>query len=378
MRIYLLDGLSRYDVFRVWMERLRGVLQVMGHEAVPSPPLRRLEGPAPVVSLGFSMVRSWAAQNRDQYHICWTVDHPGYLANLFMPEVSGFPVNPARTLVLSVDRGWARFAARVYGHSGVVFVPHPGVEDVGAGMEWRERDLPVLVCGSIEDPDAVVQEMRAAVPPLRTVADALLEYRFDAGEPLDAAVWGAVRPLCKDRFAAAVAFNALYTFQDRYHRNRSRLTMLKALKHVPVLCCGVGPWAKLGLPPNVEVRNSLGYDETAALMRRARVVVNCAPLHREGSHERVFEALAAGCGVVSTPSTYLAEQEWPALRFCSADGGDVADVVTGMLSDDTMPDRIAVSRQQVMEKHSMHVRARTVLDAVAKRWPELRVAVSGA
>ena len=91
--IRILDGLSRYDIFRNWQSALRD-----GFDRADIPasivPLGRDYEPGSnghTVTLGFNLVRHWSVSNLQRLHFAWTVDHPNFHGELLSRvDRSGF------------------------------------------------------------------------------------------------------------------------------------------------------------------------------------------------------------------------------------------------------------------------------------------------
>jgi hypothetical protein len=165
-------------------------------------------------------------------------------------------------------------------------------------------------------------------------------------------------------------------YLEKYINNFMRLEVLSRLGGLNITLVG-------NLADGVSVRGSnvqktgfIPFEQSLALIDRAKVLVNVRPGFPNGGHERVFYALSRGTAVVSNASTFL-EPDMAAhgfLRFFGPDGADVEDRSLALLGDLGRGDvDIAAMLSHQHRRHTWKQRVKNVLAFVQKyRDPSLR------
>jgi hypothetical protein len=172
-----------------------------------------------------------------------------------------------------------------------------------SGRPWRDRDIPVLFSGSTLVPD-----------PETTRAGWAEAYGAAVAKDLNAVVETHVaapaRPL-EDAIAAVVGdgpvekLYAYYKVADDYLRSRAKVAFLSAAARRSITVVGRG-WQ--GLATNrgssLKVLPEMPAPRVAELMARSRIVLNLVPPYF-GSHERPFQAMAAGAVAATLPLSWF-------------------------------------------------------------------------
>ncbi len=371
--IYLVEGVSRYDIFSAWLSALDVAFQARGIRTE----IGRAERPSsvseePALTLGFNMTRVWSARNRDIYHFAWLVDHPAFTADLFFPQVRRIPVNFERCVMSVVDDGRLDFAKQIYCQPHVYFLPHPCVAPMVAPEDWGGRSPVLLMFGSIAQPEKVKTGLREEARHLWPVVEPFMQELPEADvNRLDQLVWAAVYAVTQDKAQAILLMNAFFPQIDIYQRNALRLRMLRSIRQHEVHVYGHGDWVGLDLPANVRVFPPVAYEQALALMRQHRWVINHAPTLARGTHERVLDAVASGCGVVTTYSSYLA-QEFPAqgaICYMASDSPTLDAEISEFKARQDMPERVSVAQSVIRTRHRMEHRVESLIQIVQARWP---------
>jgi hypothetical protein len=172
-------------------------------------------------------------------------------------------------------------------------VPEPAL------VPWAARDIDILVSGTAPaDPNALRAGWAAHGAAVeRRLNDSLDAHDADPWAPLPEMIVQAAAPV-----AALGSPESLYPYfsvLDQYLRCRARWQLATAL--LPLRPAFVGPgWERIA-------PDGLGEQPAGAvaeLMGRSRIVVNsCTPYH--GSHERIFQAMAAGAVSLSSATGWL-------------------------------------------------------------------------
>lgn len=179
----------------------------------------------------------------------------------------------------------------------VCHLPHAA--EPRSGRPWRERDIPLLYSGAplAGDPEALRAAWRNhGARAERALNDILDAHRAEPRRPLER-VAGAVLGRRPDQYAAILPF---FLAADEYLRSRIKVAALETLAAAGIrtTVCGPGWEAFAG---RHDLRGSLPAPATFALMDRAKLVLNLLPPYYE-SHERVFQAMAAGAVAATTPA----------------------------------------------------------------------------
>lgn len=169
-----------------------------------------------------------------------------------------------------------------------------------------------------------------------------------------------------------------YRCLDYYTRGKDRIELIRSIKnaHVHVfgeLKQGLGVEKKgwshyLAGQSNVTLHPPVPFAEALQIMKQSKIVLNSMPYCRDGSHERVFAALACGALPVSSESKFLREE------FCAgkeiefyqaAHRADISERIDALLSNE--PQRqaaVASGREKVMQRHTWDHRAELLMSVL--------------
>lgn len=173
-----------------------------------------------------------------------------------------------------------------------------------------------------------------------------------------------------------VDFMTLYYYLDNYTRGKDRVELIRSIKdarvHIfgelsPDNAVGILGWQQyMASQPNVTIHPSLPFAEGLQIMKRAKIVLNSMPFFRDGTHERIFSALACGCLAITSESIYLRE------HFRDGDGvvfyraqhrSDVNGFINDLLKHEgKRKEAAARGREIVMQHHTWDVRVKTLLE----------------
>ena len=322
-RVVLLDGKSGYDVFHYWLEMLQ---QQFAAKGLAAPMVSIQQEDAAVagsdsISFGFNLIRNWRQDAGDHLHVMWMVDPPPYHGHFFIPQISRMPVQPERCLVACVDAGWAEFIRTFYGFERVLFLPHACAKMPDAAQlrphETRKRSA--IFVGSLHDPQQILKQIRQQAGKQEAQIEQLLEMCVAQGSAALLRVLPAfAEQLGMEPAQQAVFVNRLYPLFDQFIRNRERMQWLSAIHETPLNIYGEGDWGRFVWGRNVVLHDAVSFSDVPAILQRSRVLLNHSPVHSQGLHERIVEALAHGTSVLTTPSAYVEEcfGDDPAVQCC--------------------------------------------------------------
>jgi spore maturation protein CgeB len=165
---------------------------------------------------------------------------------------------------------------------------------------------------------------------------------------------------------AGVDFTTLFYYLDNYTRGKDRVDLIRSIKDAKVYvfgetskdnAVGILGWQQyLASQKNVAIHPSIPYAAALEVMRQAKIALNSAPFFKNGSHERVFAALACGAVPVTTDNLYFREifKEGEDLLFYQMnDLAGVNEKINELLRDETKRVKIASSgSEKVRQNHT--------------------------
>ncbi|MEI7610504.1 MAG: glycosyltransferase [Rhodospirillaceae bacterium] len=224
------------------------------------------------------------------------VDHPAYHHTTLCSEaphlVATFPT-PSHL----------RFCrTHIRGNLPLLHLPHAAEPDPVA--PWRERDLPLLLAGSLhEDPEAKRAGWSRYGPVVRDRLEAILAgHRAAPRRPLHDIVLEALNRPEPDLEAVRSHFGVV----DGYLRSRVRLEFVQAAAahRLPLTVIGRGWDGAVPAGSTVRLEGERPVSEVFAAMARTRIVLNLLPPYYE-SHERPFQAMAHGAVAATVAAPWL-------------------------------------------------------------------------
>lgn len=224
------------------------------------------------------------------------VDHPFYhLDRLAVPLPRLFLTFPSRSHVA--------FCRQSLGLAGpLLHLPHAAAEMAVAVP--AERDIQILYSGSplAADPEGLRDRWRRLGRESCAALEAIVAAHDAApARPLEAVV----AEILGQPPEAVARLRPFFLAADAYLRSRIKVEALKALAAagIEVAVCGQR-WE--AVPGSRRLLGSRDVPATLGLMARSRMVLNLLPPYYE-SHERVFQAMAAGARAATTPAELWAD-----------------------------------------------------------------------
>lgn len=287
---------------------------------------------------------------------------------------STFLVESPYSIITCVDR--SDLAAVQSNHfQNAFFLPH-AVEKELAEADSHERPYDVVFLGSCYDYESLRVSWQQRNPTgLNKVLDDAIDIVFsnERASLAQALVqaWNA-----SGNNAQGVDFMTLYYYLDNYTRGKDRVELIRSIKdaHVHIFgelspdnAVGILGWRPyLASQSNVTIHPSVPYDEAMKVMKSSKVVLNSMPFFRDGTHERVFAALACGSLAISSESIYLREQ------FRDGDGvvfyraghrSDVNGFINEMLKHEKKRQEAAArGRSIVLQHHTWDARVSKLIE----------------
>ena len=225
-------------------------------------------------------------------------------------------------------------------------------------IPWEDRDIDLLLTGSLflppEAQKAAWCDHGAAVErKLNDIADLVCS---DLARPLEESV--------REVLGEDVDFETLYPYMktvDDYIRNALRVDSIVALAYLRPTVDGPGWKAYNDKLLLVRFLEEKSIKDAVKISGRARVILNPFPGYND-SHERVFNAMASGCAVISSRSVYY-ESEFSSenIFFLPNCGLDMQSALTDLMVDNDRIQVMAASGQRrVLNAHTWMHRARSL------------------
>jgi len=246
-------------------------------------------------------------------------------------------------------------------------LPHAAIP--ATPLPWAQRDIALLHAGTAPADPA---ELRAGWAQHGSLVEGRLNAMLDAHDAEPFVALPEIIARVGHPVAALASPQSLYPYfhaLDLYLRARARWRLVQALLDRELTLVGPG-WdavaAAAAGPVRARLLGERPAHEVAGLTARARIVVNsCTPYH--GSHERLFQAMAAGAVALSSPTAWLATAAPAgALVTVRPDHADAAAQADRLLGDPVAAETIAAAGRTWFEAgHTWAHRAVTLRSLIA-------------
>ena len=266
----------------------------------------------------------------------WMVDHPIYHPDRVRAAVPRLTVgvpSPAHV----------RFCERAYPEVAVVHMAHAA--QPRTGRPWPDRDVPAIFSGSREGGASAAQRsawQSSDARQARVFESAIEAHDADPARPLEE-ILGEITGF---EVSDVAAIRPLFAVVDRYLRARLKEWGVAALAGTGAVVCGGGWQGTSDTLSGIRWLGSRSVDETLAWMDRACMTVNLVPPYY-ASHERVFQAMAAGSAAATSPSPLWADafagDAYIGLPYGAT---EMADAVPDLLADRTRLEAVAERGQR--------------------------------
>lgn len=292
--------------------------------------------------------------------------------------------------ILFVESAWSGFNKEFSGKLDAA--THQGSELADIVEHFAARGIPTVFWNK-EDPT----HYRDFLPAARlfdhvftTDADRIPDYCRDLGHDRVGLLPFAAQPRLHNPIRPAtgwherdIAFGGMY-FSEKFEARRAQMDLLlgtasrlsNTMEHgLEIFSRQLGGAAKYQFPNNLaqHVVGSLTYPQmlTAYKAYKAMINVNTVTESSTMCARRVFEILASGTNVVSTPSKALSELFGPGeVHICATEQETVA-VLLSLVSDPFAAERsLHLAQRRIWQQHTYRHRAETILSATA---PQLMV-----
>jgi glycosyltransferase involved in cell wall biosynthesis len=301
-----------------------------------------------------------------------------------IPAVS-FLVDPvfydqATLSPLSIATCVDRWEVAQYGKENLFFMPH-AVERELSFDPMQPRPYDVVLIGSCYDPDHLKQFWRSLKAPLFAemieegialcLADSTINFLEAAQRVVDS----------RKLSITQIPFPKLVYYIDNYVRGIDRLELIRSLDGVQVHVFGGTCWRQerplkgwshyLATLPNVVLHPAIDFYESLEILKQSKIVLNSSPFFRDGTHERIFTALACGAFPITSYSRYIDEQFVEGedlIQYTFNEREKVKSAVQGLLANETKRRAgVESGRQKVLTYHTWDQR----VDELMQKLPPL-------
>lgn len=209
-----------------------------------------------------------------------------------------------------IDRNHVSFVKKFYPGADVAFLPHGGNRE-GEPVPWEERPVDVLWLSSCQEkqqfyhidrlPDQGASFYGLVIPALREQDDVTCEaaihsYLIQTGQADE---------------ALEKHLNEAYAFPCENHvRREFKKPLLRALSDAGIHTEVYGEyWDDEGerYADSIRIHGRIPARDCNALMCRAKIALNAMPWFKDGSHERIYNAMLSGAVCVTDESVYFRE-----------------------------------------------------------------------
>lgn len=292
--------------------------------------------------------------------------------------------------ILFVESAWSGFRKEFSGKLDAG--THQGSDLADIVAHFAARGVPTVFWNK-EDPTHFADFLPAARlfdHVFTTDADRIPDYRRELGHDRVGLLPFAAQPRLHNPIRPAagwherdIAFGGMY-FSEKFEGRRAQMDLLlgtaarlsTTMDHgLEIFSRQLGGAAKYQFPHNLapHVVGSLDYPQmlTAYKAYKAMLNVNTVTESSTMCARRVFEILASGTNVISTPSKALTELFGPGEVHICATEQETAAAVSSLVNDPFAAERsLHLAQRRIWQQHTYRHRAETVLSATA---PQLMV-----
>lgn len=253
---------------------------------------------------------------------------------------------------------------RSYHFENVFFWPHAIERELIETEHSIDRPYDVIMLGTCYDPDHLRAYWRQ-------------HYPAEVSEAIDDAVEIVLSDNHTSFFQALilslatheidpheVEFDQLAYYVDSYARGIDRIQLIRSIRDRPVHVFGDKCWREeqpikdwsyyLGKQHNVTLHPPVSFSEALQLLKRSKICLNSMPFFKNGSHERIFAALACGALPLTSDNLYIRDifQEGQDLYFYQFTHLDQVNDLLLTLDDERLATLVASGQAKVRQFHT--------------------------
>lgn len=252
---------------------------------------------------------------------------------------------------------------RSYRFENVFFLPHAVERELITKSVLQNKTIDVLFCGTCYDPDHLraywqniyPEEVNAAID------DAIEIVLSDNSTSFFRATLRALAQHSIDPHE--VEFDQIAYYVDSYSRGIDRLQLIRSIKTAHIHVFGSKCWREekpiedwqsyLGNQANVTVHPPVHFEDALQLFKQSKICLNSMPFFKNGTHERVFAALACGALPLTSDNIFMREifdeKEILFYRFTELD--EVDEKINFLLGEESHRNQMIISGQDKVKNY---------------------------
>jgi glycosyltransferase involved in cell wall biosynthesis len=310
-------------------------------------------------------------------HFFWDYQPFPHLSILVDPSFYDLNIIRSPNSIIScVDHFDCRFL-NMHGFTRTFFFPH-AVERELQAEEDQERPYEIVLFGSCYDPDSLKAIWRAH---LKDYESQLVELAIDIGLSNRATTFWEATALAIAQLGidpTRLSLRTINSYVDNYMRGIDRLELVRAVRHAELHVFGGTCWREetpilgwsryLGNMPNVTVHPAVPFPESLEILKRSKICLNSMPFFKNGTHERIFTGLAAGCLPMTTDNVWTHENFTDGkdiLVYRPKFWNEIDERISFYLGNETERKVVAAcGREKVMREHTWDNRVDLLLETM--------------
>lgn len=253
---------------------------------------------------------------------------------------------PPNEMIICIDRNHMDYVNRFYPNiSCNGFLPLGGISFSSTHKPISERKTAVLYAGSLSTTQ-ISKVFSIWDFPAKQIIEHLITHTEDTIESvIEYELQQAGVVLTNDELRKFIfSCTPLDHLVSSYYREKVVSSVAKA--GIPLELYGNGwddfDWVKL---PNVHYGGTVSPSEIVSMMEDTKIVLNSMPWFRDGSHDRIFNAMMCGAVAVSETTRYLEETlpsgTWVSFDLSPESLSALPQRILNLLSDEAEMQRIA-------------------------------------
>lgn len=373
--VHAIGKKSQYDIQSMFVKGLHEALIAEGMDSrllhydrvFPGNSIEELIKDRPDCLLSFNSI----LYNDQDEPVCLDLDIPQITVLVDAPYYFLPVLKNPKVIFASYDRGMTAYYQSL-GCRNIVFFPH--AVDLQDSPDWkRSRQYDVVMPASPIDPEKVRESWRSHFhPAIAKAMDEAGELAFTDPElNAHSALLQCMDQDSRQTLTDLKVGKTILTMIELYFRARDRIELIKAIKDVRVDIFGKEEkvaWKDLIRQDNVVIHGPLEFGEMIKVMQDSKVVLNSTPMIKDGAHERVLAALMSGAAVLSSKSTYLAEQFPEGSGLSLYQPGDYTGVNEQLkrilANEGKRIEEVKAGREIAARSHTWASRAKTIRDEI--------------
>lgn len=365
---------SRYDAINHFMAKLMDAfskqgIQVSMHTAITDELIREQTEPIDaIISMNASCAdtfRNGSFTNPTNIPIYgFLVDHP-YMHDIRINAIK------ENLHLFCVDHNHVQYVKQFYPHvKSCHMVPHGG--SIGNNIKpFEERAIPIFFSGSYRSSEDQLKQVMtqmaqedADIQQILQIAIELMKQHFC---PLEDALQAILQASGNSSELIPIICSA-YTSIDIYIRSYYRDMILSkiAKQGYELHIYGFG-WEDFSCSSlqNVHIHPSTDYESILDIMGDSKIVLNVMPWFKNGSHERILNAMLNGAICLTDTSKWITDHFVPysdIAVYSLSNTDEMLNIIDNLLHDDAMAKYITENaRKKAETEHQWEARAKEIL-----------------